>query len=156
MLILLGLALLWAAVLVPPLIRNRDVLLRPVVAFAGVGRSLGRSGPQHLRAAHMTATSIPADPQSARRRRRDLMATLVGLATFTFFGGVAVGGVVWMIHFMIAVLLVGYAVLVTQRHQSEAERKEIVVPFRANGPLMGGIGASAAMRDEAVLNRKAN
>ena len=104
----------------------------------------------------MTATSIPTDPQSARRRRRDLMATLAGFAAFTFLGGIAVGGVVWMVHFVVDVLLVGYAVLVTQRHQVEAERKEIVVPFRANGPLMGGIGASSAMRDEAVLNRKAN
>lgn len=160
MLILLGLAVLWAAVLGPTVVRHRDVLLRPMAALgggvAGAGRSLGRSGPRHLRAVQSAATSIPADPSSARRRRRDLLATLAGLAAFTFLAGMAVGGAVWMVHFMVDLALVSYAVLVTQRHQVEAERRQTVVPFRVQGPLMGGIGTSGAMRDEAVLSRRAN
>lgn len=168
-LILIGLAVLWAAVLGPTVVRNRDVLLRPMAAIGstvgttmgrsvlGAGRTLGRSGPRHLRAVKSSATSIPTDAGAARRRRRDLLATLAGLAVFTFLGGMAVGGAVWMAHFLVDVALVGYAVLVTQRHQLEADRRETVVPFRVQGPLMGGLGASgSAMRDEAVLSRRAN
>jgi hypothetical protein len=102
------------------------------------------------------ATSMPVDVGSARRRRRDLMTALAGMAVFTLLGGVAVGGGVWMAHFLVDLLLAGYAVLVTQRHQLEVERRETVVPFRMDGPLMGGLTGSSAMRDEAVLSRRAN
>ena len=99
---------------------------------------------------------MPGDVGSARRRRRDLMCMLAGMAVFTLLGGVAVGGVVWIVHFLVDLLLVGYAVLVTQRHQLEAERRETIIPFRMDGPLMGGLSGSSAMRDEAVLSRRAN
>lgn len=161
MLILLGLAVLWAAVLGPTLVRNRDVLFRPLAAVGGgvvgAGRSVGRHGPRRLRSVQAAATSIPTDAASARRRRRDLLITLAGLVTFTLLGGLAVGGVVWLVHFFVDLALVGYVALVTQRHQLEAERRETVVPFPVPGPLMGGLGgASSAMRDEAVLSRRAN
>lgn len=156
MLILFGLAILWAAVLVPPLVRNRDILLRPAAAVAGATKPLGRSVPHRLKKAGFAATSVPSNVGSARRRRRDLLLILTGLAVFTFLGGLAVGGVAWMAHFLVDLVLVGYAVLVTQRHQIELERRETVIPFRADGPLMGGIGGSVAMRDEAVLSRRAN
>ena len=84
------------------------------------------------------------------------MCILAGMVVFTLFGGVAVGGVVWIVHFLVDLLLIGYAVLVTQRHQLEAERRETIVPFRMDGPLMGGLTGSSAMRDEAVLSRRAN
>ncbi|MDG2428745.1 MAG: hypothetical protein P8M16_10015 [Acidimicrobiales bacterium] len=156
MLILLGLGILWAAVLLPPIVRNRDVLTRPLVAVASMGRPVGGIRSRRLRALHSAATSVPSDVGSARRRRRDLLFALGGAASFTFFGGVAVGGVIWIIHFLVDLLLVGYAVLVTQRHQLEAERRETVIPFRADGPLMGGLTRSSGMRDEAVLSRRAN
>ncbi len=155
-LILLGLGILWAAVLLPPVIRNRDVLARPLVAVASAGRSMGGVQSRRLRTIRSTAASVPGDVGSARRRRRDLLLTLGGVAAFTFLGGVAVGGSVWMVHFLVDLLLVGYAVLVTQRHQLEAERRETVIPFRMDGPLMGGLTGSSAMRDEAVLSRRAN
>ena len=78
------------------------------------------------------------------------------MATFTFLSGVAVGGAVWMAHFLVDVVLVCYAVLVTQRHQLEVEREAMVIPFRSSGSLLGGLGASVAMSDEAVLSRRAN
>ena len=167
-LIILGLGVLWAAVLLPPVIRNRDVLARPLVAVASINRIAGRGddrGPRRssvavrsrrLGAIRSAATSIPGDVGSARRRRRDLMCILAGMAVFTLLGGVAVGGVVWIVHFLVDLLLVGYAVLVTQRHQLEAERRETIIPFRMDGPLMGGLSGSSAMRDEAVLSRRAN
>ena len=167
-LIILGLGVLWAAVLLPPVIRNRDVLARPLVAVASINRMAGRGadrGPgrfsvavrsRRFRAIRSAATSMPGDVGSARRRRRDLMCILAGMVVFTLFGGGAVGGVVWIVHFLVDLLLVGYAVLVTQRHQLEAERRETIIPFRMDGPLMGGLSGSSAMRDEAVLSRRAN
>jgi hypothetical protein len=53
-------------------------------------------------------------------------------------------------------VLVGYAVLVTQRHQLEVEREALVIPFRSSGSMLGRLGASVAMSDEAVLSRRAN
>ena len=168
MLIILGLGVLWAAVLLPPVIRNRDVLARPLVAVASINRMVGRGADRgsgrssvavrsrRFRALRSAATSMPADVGSARRRRRDLMCILAGMVVFTLLGGVAVGGVVWIVHFLVDLLLVGYAVLVTQRHQLEAERRETIIPFRMDGPLMGGLTGSSAMRDEAVLSRRAN
>jgi hypothetical protein len=78
------------------------------------------------------------------------------MAAFTFLAGIAVGGVVWMVHFLVDLVLVGYAVLVTQRHQLEVEREALVIPFRSSGSMLGRLGASVAMNDEAVLSRRAN
>ena len=156
MLILLGLGVLWMAVLLPPIIRHRSALGRPVLALVAVGRGAGRFDASHLRSIRTVATAVPADVRSARRRRRDLLIALGGMATFTFLSGVAVGGAVWMAHFLVDLVLVCYAVLVTQRHQLEVEREAMVIPFRTSGSLLGGLGASVAMSDEAVLSRRAN
>ena len=152
MLILLGLGVLWAAVLGPQVVRHRHRLGRPVVALVAAGRIDGR----RFRSVRRAATSVPDNVGSARRRRRDLLLAMAGIAVFTFLGGVAVGGAVWMVHFLVDVVLVVYAVLVTQRHQLEAERAATVVPFRSTGPLVVGHSGSVAMRDEAVLSRQAN
>ena len=152
MLILLGLGVLWAAVLGPQVVRHRHRLGRPVVALVAAGRIAGR----RLRSVRRAATSVPGNVGAARRRRRDLLLAMAGIAVFTFLGGVAVGGAVWVVHFLVDVVLVVYAVLVTQRHQLEAERAATVVPFRSAGPLVVGHSGSVAMRDEAVLSRQAN
>ena len=157
MLILLGLGVLWMAVLLPPIIRHRNALARPVLTLVAAGRGSVRFAPTRLRSAGAAATAVPVGAGSARRRRRDLLAALGGMAVFTFLAGVAVGGVVWMAHFLVDLVLVGYAVLVTQRHQLEVEREEaLVIPLRSSGSMLGGLGASVAMRDEAVLSRRAN
>ena len=68
----------------------------------------------------------------------------------------AVGGALWTIHFLVDLVLAGYAVLLTSRYQRENERSSTVVPFRRSaGYLVGGTG-SVAMGDEAVLRRQAN
>ena len=157
MLILLGLGVLWMAVLLPPIIRHRNALARPVLTLVAAGRGSVRFDPTRLRSAGAAATAVPVGVGSARRRRRDLLVALGGMAVFTFLAGVAVGGVVWMAHFLVDLILVGYAVLVTQRHQLEVEREEaLVIPLRSSGSMLGGLGASVAMRDEAVLSRRAN
>ena len=156
MLILLGLGVLWMAVLLPPIVRHRNTLSRPVLTLVAAGRGSVRFNPTRLWSAGAAAAAVPDDVGSARRRRRDLLMALSGIATFTFLAGVAVGGPVWVAHFLVDLVLVGYAVLVTQRHQLEVEREAMVIPFRSSGSMLGGLGASIAMRDEAVLSRRAN
>jgi len=155
-LILLGLGVLWMAVLLPPIIRHRNALARPVLTLVAAGRGSVRFDPTRLRSAGAAVAAVPVGVGSARRRRRDLLIALGGMAAFTFMAGVAVGGVVWMAHLLVDMVLVGYTVLVTQRHQLEVEREAMVIPFRSGGSMLGGLGASVAMRDEAVLSRRAN
>ena len=80
--------------------------------------------------------------------------TLAGVAGFTFFGGIAVGGIVWTVHVLVDLALVGYAFLVTSRHQRELERSGVVVPFRPSTSML--VNAGGGMQDEAVLRRQAN
>jgi hypothetical protein len=49
---------------------------------------------------------------------------------------------------------VGYAFLVTNRHQREVERRDVVVPFRPASSML--VAAGGGMQDEAVLRRQAN
>ena len=156
MLILMGLGVLWMAVLLPPIIRHRSALAGPVLTLVAAGRGSARFDPTRLRSAGAAAAAVPSGVGSARRRRRDLLIALGGMAAFTFLAGIAVGGAVWMAHFLVDLVLVGYAVLVAQRHQLEVEREGLVIPFRSSGSMLGGLGASIAMRDEAVLSRTAN
>ena len=152
MLILLGLGVLWTALLLPPVIRRtrRSSSPRPIAALSASSR-LDAHG---LRLVQHSVTSVPGDSGSARRRRRDVLLALGGVAGFTFFGGIAVGGIVWTIHFLVDLALVGYAFLVTNRHQREVERRDVVVPFRPATSML--VNAGGAMRDEAVLRRQAN
>ena len=107
-LILLGLGVLWMAVLLPPIIRHRNALGGPVLTLVAAGRGSVRFDPTRLRSVGVAAAAV------------------------------------------------GYAVLVTQRHQLEVEREALVIPFRSSGSMLGRLGASVAMRDEAVLSRRAN
>ena len=111
MLILLGLGVLWMAVLLPPIIRHRNALGRPALTLVAAGRGSGRFDPTRLRSVGVAAAAVPVGVGSARRRRRDLLVALGGMAAFTFLAGIAVGGVVWMAHFLVDLVLVGYAVL---------------------------------------------
>ena len=156
MLILLGLGVLWMAVLLPPIIRHRNVLARPVLTLVAAGRGSVRFDPTRLRSAGAAVAAVPVGVGSARRRRRDLLIALGGMAAFTFVAGVAVGGFVCMSDFLVDIVRGGYTVLVSQRHQLEVEREAMVIPFRSGGSMLGGLGASVAMRDEAVLSRRAN
>jgi len=151
-LILVGLGVLWAAVLLPPMIRRstRAASPRPIAGLSAASRL----DAQGLRSIQRVATSVPGDPGSARRRRRDVLLALAGMAAFTFLGGIAVGGIVWTIHLLADVALVGYALLVTNRHQRIAEQREKVVPIRSSTSML--VGAGSAMQDEAVLRRQAN
>ncbi|MBT4009167.1 MAG: hypothetical protein HN567_04425 [Actinobacteria bacterium] len=152
MLILLGLGVLWAAVLLPPLVRRSGAgsSTRPLIALPSVG-ALNPSG---FHALKRTAAEAPNSARAARRRRRDVLIALGGVAVMTFLFALAVGSIMWMAHFLADVALVGYATLLTMRHQRSMERPDVVIPFRPSSAMVPDLGI--AMRDEAVLRRQAN
>ncbi|HAZ17587.1 MAG TPA: hypothetical protein DCY87_02315, partial [Acidimicrobiaceae bacterium] len=78
MLILLGLGVLWMAVLLPPIVRHRNVLARPVLTLVAAGRGSVRFDPTRLRSAGAAVAAVPVGVGSARRRRRDLLIALGG------------------------------------------------------------------------------
>tara|TARA_B110000438_G_C15496155_1_gene513600 strand:- start:125 stop:550 length:426 start_codon:yes stop_codon:yes gene_type:complete len=122
MLILLGLGALWAAVLLPPMIRNR-------ISTSGTMPSAAN----HLDVYQVPSMkesniSVPKNSSAARRRRRDVLIALCGFSTFTFLIALAVGGLsLWTLHFISDLLLVGYGVLVTQRLQVDAEGSSVIL-----------------------------
>jgi hypothetical protein len=151
-LVLVILALIWAAVLVPPYIQNRRET-RPgdsIATFRTQLSVLERTTPRrggnlsHLDvgrydppaysspAARSRAGRPSAAPSAAamrrselRRRRRDVFLTLVGAAAVTFLLAVALGGSVWMLHFLVDLALGGYTLMLVsiQQQQSEKEQK---------------------------------
>ena len=130
MLILLGLGVLWAAVLVPPLIRSRVAAAGPSpVANNGSGQ-LDVYPPRALQ----PVTSLPPrSVRAAQRRRMDVLLVLVGASVFTLLGGFAVGGfVLWTVHFMTDLVLVGYTALLVQRQQPASDTSTVVVPIRSS------------------------
>ena len=130
MLILLGLGVLWAAVLVPPLLRSR-------VAAAGpspvANNGSGQLDVYHPPVLHRVTSLPPRSVHAARRRRRDVLLALVGASVFTLLGGFAVGGFVpWTVHFMTDLVLVGYTALLVQRQQPALDTSTVVVPIRSS------------------------
>ena len=122
MLILLGLGALWAAVLLPPIIRNQIST-----------RSSAPGMANHLDVYRVPAIkgysiSLPQSPIAAKRRRRDVAIVLTGIAVFSFLASIAVGGVfLWTVHFVVDLALVGYITLITQRTDLATEESSVVL-----------------------------
>jgi hypothetical protein len=125
-LVLLILAIIWLAVLLPPYLQNRSEK-RPADSISSFQRQLsvlerrsttvngsGRSGP--LPMVRMTRAE-------ARKRRRDVLFTLLGAASITFAMALFKGGPVWGLQILCDLLVVGYVFLLVQTQQREAERE---------------------------------
>ena len=98
MLILLGLGVLWAAVLVPPLLRSRIAAAGPSPV---ANNESGQLDVYHPPALQRVTSLPPRSVRAAQRRRMDVLLVLVGASVFTLLGGFAVGGFVpWTAHFM--------------------------------------------------------
>ena len=108
MLVLILLAVVWAAVLVPPFVRNRRNA-RPdnsVVSFRAQLSTLERATPGTSLRSVSTSSSSPSAPvtvsgrprsgsarrSDVKRRRREVLVTLLGATGFTFVLLVTVGG----------------------------------------------------------------
>ena len=122
MLILLGLGALWAAVLVPPLIRNQ---ISTNSSNQGIANHLDVYRVPTMKSYKV---SLPQSALAAKRRRRDVSRVLSGIAVFTLLASIAVGGTfLWTIHFVVDLALVGYFALITQRRDLEADQTSVVL-----------------------------
>ena len=130
MLILIGLGALWAAVLLPPLIRSQ---ISTRSSGAGSTRSSGAGIANHLdvyRVPEMKSlrVSLPQSASAAKRRRRDISIVMSGMAVFTFLVSIAVGGIfIWTVHFVVDLVLVGYLTLITQRRDLDTGETSVVL-----------------------------
>ena len=122
MLILLGLGALWAAVLVPPLIKNQ---ISSRSSAPGIANHLDVYSVPSIKGYKV---SLPQSAIAAKRRRRDVSIILSGVAVFTFLASIAVGGIfLWTVHFVVDLVLVGYVALITQRRDLEADQSSVVL-----------------------------
>ncbi|QYG93885.1 hypothetical protein HC251_16580 [Iamia sp. SCSIO 61187] len=145
--VLILLAIVWAIVLVPPLVRNRADL-RPgssVSSFrqdlAVIGRttptsslrppSLAPIGSSTTRAASgAPLAGTPAGRSAARKRRRDVLFTLGGAAGFTLLLALAFGGPMLLLHLAVDVALGAYVYLLVQMRKL-AEEQAVKVRYLA-------------------------
>ena len=108
MLILLGLGALWAAVLLPPIIRNQ---ISTRSSAPGIANHLDVYSVPAMKG---YSISLPQSAVAAKRRRRDVAIVLSGVSVFTFLASIAVGGIfLWTVHFVVDLALVGYVALIT-------------------------------------------
>lgn len=134
MLVLFILAVIWAAVLLPPYLQNRSesrpadsissfqrqlsvlekraVVVNPSLQRTGVSRSLQ----------YDVVPSVRLSRNEAKKRRRDVLFTLAGACGVTFVMALTMGGPVWGLHLLSDVLLAGYVVLLIQLQQRALER----------------------------------
>lgn len=150
MLVLVILAAIWAAVLVPPYLQNRRET-RPGDSIASFRSQLsvlerttpgGRSSnlsrldvgrydapayaPPAARRRTAPASSAAMRRAEARRRRRDVFLTLLGAVCVTFLLAVALGGTVWMLQLVVDVVFAGYVLLLINLQQQSVEREHKV------------------------------
>jgi len=122
MLILLGLGALWAAVLLPPIIRNQ---ISTRSSASGIANHLDV---YRVPAMKGYSISLPQSAVAAKRRRRDVAIVLSGVAVFTFLASIAVGGIfLWTAHFVVDLSLVGYVALITQRSDLATDETSVVL-----------------------------
>ena len=122
MLILLGLGALWAAVLLPPIIRNQ---ISTRSSAPGIANHLDVYSVPAMKG---YSISLPQSAVAAKRRRRDVAIVLSGVVVFTFLASIAVGGIfLWTIHFVVDLALVGYVTLITQRSDLAIEETSVVL-----------------------------
>ena len=129
MIVLLILAVVWAAVLLPPFLRNRregrpaDSVLSFRQQLSTLERTAPGSGP--TRAAGTLATGMGRS--AVRKRRRDVLFGLGGSTVLTLLLGMAVGAeLFWLMFGFSAVLLFTYTFLLIQIQKRTAERESKV------------------------------
>jgi hypothetical protein len=157
LLVLFILALIWAAVLLPPWLQNRSQS-RPADSISSFQKQLSvlerRSGTASpgrppIRRAPVApkarAGSVAYRPATVarthqdgvglsevRRRRRDVLFTLIAAAVITALLAAVLGGPVLMLHLAVDVLLVAYVALLVRTQRLSAER-EVKVRYLGQG-----------------------
>ncbi len=154
MLVLMILAAVWAAVLLPPFLRNRRDG-RPgssVLDFRAQLSTLERATPgTSLRVVPPGATIAPIRPTvrpDVRRRRRDVLSGLAGATGFTFLLTLLAGGTLPTLMFVASAACLGaYVYALRQLKLRSMERSVKVRPLR---PAVGSRPALVGLRTTAV------
>lgn len=132
--VLIILGALWAAVLVPPLLRARSE--RKTGAIGDYAHTLGA-----LKTSNRTLTSAPrlsaglvdgsrhsprmSKEAEIRKRRKDVLTVLLASTGITFLLAVLVSSTaLWFINFICLVALVGYVYMLIQIKNQKQMRKE--------------------------------
>lgn len=170
LLVLVILAVIWAAVLVPPYLQNRSDS-RPADSISNFRNQLnvlerrsGNSVPSHLAPARQPqATAVRIDRSrvaraDVRKRRRDILVTLLAAAGLTLVLGLVMTPVL-LLHLVIDVLLVAYVALLVRQRRLAEERSAKVrylssapTTRRAADPAYRGAAPEPAL----ALRRSAN
>jgi hypothetical protein len=180
-LVLVILAVIWAAVLLPPWLQRRSES-RPADSITSFRNQLSvlerRAGTvpgarMHRRpsridlttpsptvsyglarpSGHVVPPSLAAARRAeSRRRRRDVFFTLAGAAGLTLVLALVLGGPVWALHLAIDVLLGGYVLLLVQVQQRQLERDHKVRYLAGSVGSVGRVGRP----EPALLSRSAN
>jgi hypothetical protein len=143
-LVLLILAVIWAAVLLPPYLQNRSES-RPADSISSFQHQLSvlerravmvNPALQREVRRYAAPSALRLSRAEAKKRRRDVLYTLAGGAGITFLMALMLGGPVWGLQLMCDVLLAGYVVLLVQTQQRAVERTSKVryLPNRAVRP----------------------
>lgn len=147
--VLFILAVIWAAVLLPPYLQNRSES-RPADSISSFQRqlsvlerravmvnpSLQRQQPMSRSYAPQLLPAARLSRSEAKRRRRDVLFTLAGAASVTFVMALMLGGPVWGLHLLCDLMLGAYVVLLAQSQQRAVERDAKVryLPDRSARP----------------------
>lgn len=166
--VLLALAAIWAAVLVPPYLQKRRAthpsssvvdFHQQLAVLQRTGRALDGAPLQEGYAprAHVAGPAPMARPAMGRptmtrsdvlRRRRDVVVTLAAAVGLTFLLALALGGNVWLLHLLADAAFLGYVALLL--HIKETRRQ----PVQANVRYLQQRHPSATQ--QALLRRSAN
>jgi hypothetical protein len=135
-LVFLGLAVVWAIVLLPEVVRkvagsrhsdtirsfNQQLSVLDRSGRGGAGRS-NVIDLRSRRAEHDATRAVPAQvPLSVRKRRQEIITALAAAAVLTLLCTVAFGGAFLVLHLLADALLVTYLVLVNQANQASTAR----------------------------------
>lgn len=171
-LVFLGLAVVWAIVLLPELARKvagsrhsdtiRSFNQQLSVLDRG-GRGAARSNVIDLRARATRGTSpasaAPARPvpMSVRKRRQEVLTALGAAAVLTLVCTVAFGGTFFLLlHLLADVLLVTYLVLLAQVNQARAVAPAAAPRRRAHAPERSALRPATVGRPAPASRRIAN
>ncbi len=133
MLVLVILAVVWAAVLVPPFVRNRRDG-RPdnsVLSFRAQLSTLERATPGTTLRAHAPAgrpvAAAPRASAAVKRRRRDVLVGLAGTSAFSLLLVLAFGGTLLTLFFLLTASAFGLYVYALRQLQLRALERDAKV-----------------------------
>jgi hypothetical protein len=142
-LVLFILAVIWAAVLLPPYLQNRSES-RPADSISsfqhqlsvlerranpGAPRSRPLPRPRYTGVGSYAPVSMRVSRTEIKKRRRDVLFTIAGAAGLTLLMAIALGGMVWGLQLVCDLLLLGYVYLLASANQRAIERTAKVRPM---------------------------